>query len=75
MGIAQLTYRESFRDIEVYLRTKGKKLYHFGIRGTEARTTLARANDRHDWRIYQELQWCLLNRPEGSIRMTRSRFV
>lgn len=45
MAFAQLTHRESLRDIEVCLRTKSKKLYHLGIRGTVARTTLARAND------------------------------
>ncbi len=54
MAFAQLTYRESLRDIEACLRSKTKKLYHLGIRGKIARSTLARANDRRDWRIYQD---------------------
>ena len=60
MAFAQLTYRESLRDIEVCLRTKGKKLYHLGIRGTVARTTLALSNDRRDWRIYQDFAMVLI---------------
>jgi hypothetical protein len=60
MAFAQLTYRESLRDIEVCLRINGKKLYHLGIRGTVARTTLARANDRRDWRIYQDFAMVLI---------------
>ncbi len=60
MAFAQLTYRESLRDIEVCLRTKSKKLYHFGIRGTVARNTLARANNRRDWRIYQDFAMVLI---------------
>lgn len=60
MAFAQLTYRESLRDIEVCLRTKSKKLYHLGIRGTVARTTLARANDRRDWRIYRDFAMVLI---------------
>jgi len=60
MAFAQLTYRESLRDIEACLRTKSKKLYHLGIRGTVARSTLARANDRRDWRIYQDFAMVLI---------------
>lgn len=55
MAFAQLTYRESLRDIESCLRTKSKKLYHLGIRGKVSRSTLADANDKRDWRIYQDL--------------------
>ena len=54
MAFAQLTYRESLRDIEACLRTKSKRLYHFGIRGKVSRSTMADANDRRDWRIYQD---------------------
>jgi hypothetical protein len=60
MAFAQLTYRESLRDIAVCLRTKSKKLYHLGIRGTVARTTIARANDRRDWRIYRDFAMVLI---------------
>lgn len=54
MAFAQLTHRESLRDIEVCLRAQGGKLYHMGIRGAVARTTPARANQNRDWRIYAE---------------------
>jgi len=60
MAFAQLTYRESLRDIEACLRTKSKKLYHLGIRGKVSRSTLARANDRRDWRIYQDFAMVLI---------------
>jgi len=53
MAFAQLTYRESLRDIELCLRTAGKKLYHMGIHGTVSRNTLAHANAHRDWRIYE----------------------
>src|SRR5262245_425725 len=52
MAFAQLTWRESLRDIEACLRAHGTKLYHLGIRGNVARNTLANANARRDWRIY-----------------------
>ena len=52
MAFAQLTYRESLRDIEACLRAQASKLYHFGIRGSVARNTLANANATRDWRIY-----------------------
>jgi len=52
MAFAQLTYRESLRDIEACLRSMSGKLYHMGFRGRVARTTLADANESHDWRIY-----------------------
>lgn len=60
MAFAQLTYRESLRDIEVCLRTKAKKLYHLGIRGKISRSTLADANDKRDWRIYQDFAMVLI---------------
>jgi hypothetical protein len=52
MAFAQLTYRESLRDIESSLRAQAAKLYHLGIRGTVSRNTLANANATRDWRIY-----------------------
>ncbi len=52
MAFAQLTFRESLRDIEASLRAQSAKLYHLGIRGNVARNTLANANAVRDWRIY-----------------------
>jgi hypothetical protein len=52
MAFAQLTFRESLRDIEMCLRSMPGKLYHAGIRGTIARSTLADANESRDWRIW-----------------------
>lgn len=52
MSFAQLTYRESLRDIESCLTAIGSKLYHSGIRSRISRSTLAEANERRDWRIY-----------------------
>ncbi len=52
MAFAQLTYRESLRDIECCLRAVQRKLYHMGIRSKIARSTLAYANENRDWRIY-----------------------
>jgi hypothetical protein len=60
MAFAQLTYRESLRDIEACLRSVGAKLYHMGLRGKVARTTLADANERHDWRIYSDFAQVLI---------------
>jgi len=54
MAFAQLTYRESLRDITTCLRAQSAKLYHLGIRGRVARSTLADANEARDWRIYAE---------------------
>jgi len=60
MAFAQLTYRESLRDIEVCLRAQKDKLYHMGIRGSVSRSTLADANQRQDWRIYADLAQALI---------------
>jgi len=60
MAFAQLTFRESLRDIETCLRTLQPKLYHAGIRGTISRTTLADANEHRDWRIYADLAHILI---------------
>ncbi len=54
LAFAQLTYRESLRDIEVCLATQATKLYHMGVRSPVKRSTLADANERRDWRIYAE---------------------
>jgi hypothetical protein len=54
MAFAQLTFRESLRDIEACLRSQSNKLYHMGIRGRVARNTLANANATRDWRIYAD---------------------
>ncbi len=60
MAFAQLTYRESLRDIEACLRSMSGKLYHMGFRGRVARTTLADANESHDWRIYADFAQVLI---------------
>lgn len=60
MAFAQLTYRESLRDIEACLRAMSGKLYHMGFRGRVARTTLADANERHDWRIFADFAQVLI---------------
>jgi Domain of unknown function (DUF4372)/Transposase DDE domain len=60
MTFAQLTYRESLRDIEACLRAMSGKLYHMGFRGRMARSTLADANDAHDWRIYADFAQVLI---------------
>jgi hypothetical protein len=54
MAFAQLTYRESLRDIEVCLGAQAGKLYHMGFRGQVKRSTLADANESRDWRIYAD---------------------
>lgn len=61
MAFAQLTYRESLRDIECCLRAMNKKLYHVGIRGNISRSTLADANEKRDWRIYGDFAQILIN--------------
>lgn len=60
MAFAQLTYRESLRDIEICLRAHQTKLYHLGIRGNIAKSTLADANEQRDWRIYQDFALSLI---------------
>ena len=60
MAFAQLTYRESLRDIEACLRAQSSKLYHLGIRSQVARNTLANANATRDWRIYCEFAQSLI---------------
>lgn len=61
MAFAQLTFRESLRDVEICLRTMQKKLYHMGIRGKVSRSTLAKANEKRDWRIYADFAQTLIH--------------
>jgi len=60
MAFAQLTYRESLRDIEACLRAQSNKLYHMGIRSQVSRNTLANANKVRDWQIYADLAHSLI---------------
>jgi transposase len=60
MAFAQLTGRESLRDIETCLRSLGSSLYHAGFRGNISRSTLADANENRDWRIYQDFAQVLI---------------
>ncbi len=61
MAFAQLTYRESLRDIAVCLRAHQSKLYHMGIRSASvARSTLSKANEHRDWRIYADVAHALI---------------
>ena len=61
MAFAQLTYRESLRDIEACLRAQESKLYHMGIRARVSGSTLADANEKRDWRIYADLAQALIH--------------
>ncbi len=62
LAFAQLTFRESLRDIETCLRALGPKLYHAGFRGSISRSTLADANRVHDWNIYADFAQVLIRR-------------
>jgi hypothetical protein len=64
MVFAQLTYRESLRDIEACLRAAQPKLYHLGIRGTVSRNTLANANQVRNWRIYADFARVLIEKAQ-----------
>jgi hypothetical protein len=61
MAFAQLTYRESLRDIEACLRAVQPKLFHMGIRSKVSRSTMADANEKRDWRIYADFAQVLIN--------------
>ncbi len=61
LAFAQLTFRESLRDIEACLRSVESKLYHIGFRAKVARSTLADANESHDWRIYADFAQVLIH--------------
>ena len=62
MAFAQLTYRESLRDIETCLRVMDSRLYHMGIKSRVSRNNLAHANETRDWRIYADFAQILINR-------------
>jgi len=62
MVFAQITYRQSLRDIETCLHAMKQKLYHCGIRGNVCRTTLAEANENRDWRIYADFAQILIDK-------------
>ena len=62
MAFAQLTYRESLRDIESCLRSMRTRLYHMGIRGTISKSTLADANESRDWRIFADFAQVLIHK-------------
>jgi hypothetical protein len=64
MVFAQITYRQSLRDIETCLRAMQPELYHCGIRGNVSRTTLAKANENRDWRIYAEFAQVLIQKAQ-----------
>lgn len=61
MAFAQLTYRESLRDIETCLRAMKNKLYHIGLQSNVSRSTLADANEKRDWRIFADFAMILIN--------------
>ena len=61
MAFGQLAYRESLRDVVVCLSSHRSKLYHLGFRSVVAKTTLARANENRDWRIWRDLALCLIS--------------
>lgn len=61
MAFAQITYRESLRDIEICLRAQEPKLYHMGIRGKVSRSTIADANEQRNWKIYADLAYSLIS--------------
>jgi len=65
MAFAQLTYRESLRDIESCLNSMPNKLYHMGFRGKISRSTLAYANETRDWRIYADFAQVLIHTARG----------
>ncbi len=68
MAFAQLTYRQSLRDIETCLRAQRPRLYHMGFRGKISRATLAHANRKRDWRIYADFAASLIRQARGLYR-------
>ncbi|MBI3323773.1 MAG: IS4 family transposase [Candidatus Omnitrophica bacterium] len=68
MSVAQMTYRESLRDLETCLRSMHSKRYHMGIRGKVSRSTLADANETRDWRIYADFAHILIHRARALYR-------
>ena len=74
LAFAQLTYRESLRDIEACLRAQQPKLYHMGFRGQVCRNTLANANEQRDWQIYAGLGEVLIAQARQLYTATASRW-
>lgn len=68
MAFAQLTYRESLRDIETCLRAMKNKLYHSGLQSNISRSTIADANEKRDWRIYSDFALILINQAKELYR-------
>ena len=68
LAFAQLTYRESLRDIEACLRAQHSKLYHMGFRGKVSRSTLADANEQRDWRLFADFAQTLIRTPRDLYR-------
>ena len=68
MAFAQLTYRESLRDIETCLRAMKNKLYHSGLQSNISRSTIADANEKRDWRIYADFALILINQAKELYR-------
>ncbi len=68
MAFAQLTCRESLRDIASCLNSMSTKLYHMGFRGNISRSTLADANEGRDWRIYAQFAQVLIDSARGLYR-------
>ena len=75
LAFAQLTFRESLRDIEACLRTTPQKLYHMGIRSTVSPNTLANANQVRDWRIYRDFAQILIQEARSLYPDSRSSFT
>lgn len=71
MCFAQLTYRNSLRDIEACLTAQPQKLYHMGIRGNVTRTNLANANENRDWKIYAEFAQYLIHMAKNLYRFDK----
>ncbi|MEW6654826.1 MAG: IS4 family transposase [Bacteroidota bacterium] len=68
MAFAQLTYRESLRDIETCLKAMQNKLHHIGVQSNISRSTLADANEKRDWRIYADFAYILINKAKELYR-------
>ncbi len=75
LAFAQLTYRESLRDIEACLRAQRSKLYHMGFSGHVSHTTLADANEYRDWRIFGDFAQRLIQQLANSIATTHGESI
>ena len=75
MAFAQLTYRESLRDIEACLSAQASKLYHMGLREPIRRSTLSDANEARDWRIYADFAQLLIRPSQPPCELGHTRFT